>query len=74
MAGIVLVNPSVVTLRKDAKFLLPVLRVVLPAYPGSSATSPSRGCIEPGYRYMPGEGDVLAVAGLAGRCAPTSRG
>ena len=34
MAGLVLVNPSVMTLRKDAKYLLPVLRFVVPAYPG----------------------------------------
>ena len=33
LAGIVLVNPSVMTLRKDAKYLLPVLRYVLPVLP-----------------------------------------
>ena len=53
MAGIVLVNPSVLTLRKDAKYLLPVLRYVLPAYPGIIGDIAKPGVEEPGYRYMP---------------------
>ncbi len=53
MAGIVLVNPSVLTLRKDAKYLLPVLRYVLPAYPGIIGDIAKPGVEEPGYRDMP---------------------
>lgn len=53
MAGIVLVNPSVLTLRKDAKYLLPVLRYVLPAYPGIIGDIAKPGVEEPGYRWIP---------------------
>lgn len=53
MAGIVLVNPSVLTLRKDGKYLLPVLRFVLPAYPGIIGDIAKPDTVEPGYKYMP---------------------
>ena len=53
MAGIVLVNPSVLTLRKDAKYLLPVLRYVLPAYPGIIGDIAKPDVVEPGYKYIP---------------------
>ena len=53
MAGIVLVNPSVLTLRKDGKYLLPVLRYVLPAYPGIIGDIAKPGVVEPGYKYIP---------------------
>lgn len=52
MAGIVLVNPSVMTLRKDAA-LLPLLRWVLPAYPGIVGSIAKPGVTEPGYRVIP---------------------
>jgi carboxylesterase len=53
MAGIVLVNPSVLTLRKDAKYLLPVLRYVLPAYPGIVGDIAKPDVVEPGYKWIP---------------------
>jgi len=53
MAGIVLVNPSVLTLRKDGRYLLPVLRFVLPAYPGIIGDIAKPGAVEPGYKYIP---------------------
>ena len=61
MAGIVLVNPSVLTLRKDGKYLLPVLRYVLPAYPGIIGDIAKPGTVEPGYKYIP----VKAMYSLA---------
>jgi carboxylesterase len=53
MAGVVLVNPSVLTLRKDGKYLLPVLRYVLPAYPGIIGDIAKPDIVEPGYKYIP---------------------
>ena len=53
MAGIVLVNPSVLTLRRDAKWLLPWLRYVSPAYPGIIGDIAKPGVVEPGYKYIP---------------------
>lgn len=53
LAGIVLVNPSVLTLRKDAKYLLPTLRYVLPAYPGIIGDITKPGVREPGYKWVP---------------------
>jgi carboxylesterase len=53
MAGIVLVNPSVLTQRWDAKWLLPWLQRILPAYPGIIGDIAKPGVTEPGYRYMP---------------------
>lgn len=53
VAGIVLVNPSVTTLRWDAKWLLPWLWRVLPAYPGIVGDIAKPGVTEPGYKYLP---------------------
>lgn len=52
-AGIVLVNPSVLTQRWDAKLLLPWLQRVLPAYPGIIGDIAMPGVTEPGYKYIP---------------------
>jgi carboxylesterase len=52
MAGIVLVNPSVLTERWDAK-LLPVLQRVVPRFPGITSDIAKPGVTEPGYKYMP---------------------
>ena len=62
MAGIVLVNPSVLTLRKDAKYLLPVLRYVLPAYPGDRRRHRQAGRRRAGLQMDAGQGDVHGVA------------
>ena len=53
MAGLVLVNPSVMTLRKDAKYLLPLLRFAVPAYPGIVGDIAKPGVTEPGYKVVP---------------------
>ena len=53
MAGIMLVNPSVLTLRKDATYLLPTLRHILPAYPGILGDIAKPNVVEPGYKWMP---------------------
>jgi carboxylesterase len=53
MAGVVLVNPSVLTLRKEAKYLLPTLRYFLPAYPGIIGDIAKPDTVEPGYKWMP---------------------
>ena len=53
MAGIVLVNPSVLTLRWDAKWVLPWLPYVSPAYPGIIGDIAKPGVTEPGYKYIP---------------------
>src|SRR6476659_8524383 len=51
--GVVLVNPSVMTTRWDAKLLLPWLWRVVPAYPGIIADIAKPDVTEPGYRYIP---------------------
>jgi carboxylesterase len=53
IAGIVLVNPSVLTQRWDAKWLLPWLWRVLPVYPGVIGDIAKPGVTEPGYKYIP---------------------
>ena len=53
IAGIVLVNPSVMTLRWDAKWLLPWLQRIVPAYPGIIGDIAKPGVTEPGYKYIP---------------------
>jgi carboxylesterase len=53
MAGIILVNPAVLTLRKDAKYLLPALRYIVPAYPGIAGDIAKPGIVEPGYKWVP---------------------
>jgi carboxylesterase len=69
MAGLVLVNPSVTTLRKDAKYLLPLLRFVLPCYPGFVGDIAKPGVTEPGYTVVP----VKAMYSLS-RAWPVVRG
>lgn len=61
IAGIVLVNTSVLTLRRDAKYLLPTLRYILPAYPGILGDIAKPGVDEPGYKWIP----VKAVYSLS---------
>ena len=53
MAGIVLVNPSVLSLRKEAKYLLPALRFLSPAYPGIVGDIAKPDVVEPGYKWIP---------------------
>ncbi|NKQ53048.1 alpha/beta fold hydrolase [Amycolatopsis sp. K13G38] len=60
VAGLVLVNPSVMTLRKDAK-LLPVLSRVLPSVPGIASDIKKPGVTELAYARTP----VRAAASLA---------
>ena len=52
MAGIVLVNPSVLTLRREAK-LLPLLQRVLPMFPPIAGDIAKPGVVEPGYNRLP---------------------
>jgi carboxylesterase len=60
IAGLVLVNPSVTTLRKDAKFL-PVLARVLPSVAGIASDIAAPGVSELGYSRTP----VRAAASLS---------
>ncbi|HJQ48597.1 MAG TPA: alpha/beta fold hydrolase [Amycolatopsis sp.] len=60
IAGLALVNPSVTTLRKDAK-LLPVLSRVLPSVPGIASDIKKPGVTELAYARTP----VRAAASLA---------
>ena len=66
MAGIVLVNPSVLTLRKDAKYCCPCCATSPRCIPAIVGDIAKPGVVEPGYNWHPGQGDVLAVEGLAG--------
>ena len=52
MAGIMLVNPSVLTLRKEAS-LLPVLHHILPMFPPIAGDIAKPGVVEPGYNRLP---------------------
>jgi len=52
VAGLVLVNPSVLTLRKDAMFL-PALSKVVPSMPGISNDIRKPGATELAYRRLP---------------------
>ncbi|MEU6127861.1 alpha/beta fold hydrolase [Saccharopolyspora sp. NPDC047091] len=52
LSGIVLVNPSVTTLRKDA-VLLPLLSRVLPSIPGVAGDIAKPGAVELGYDRTP---------------------
>ena len=52
MAGIMLVNPSVLTLHKEAK-LLPALRHILPMFPPIAGDIAKPGMVEPGYNRLP---------------------
>lgn len=55
LAGVVVVNPSLYTLRKDAK-LLPVLRFVLPSFPPIASDIKKPGVTEPAYDKLPVKG------------------
>lgn len=52
LAGIVLVNPSLFTTRKDAK-LLPVLRHIVPSLPPIGSDIKKPGVSEPAYQKLP---------------------
>ncbi len=52
MAGVVLVNPSVLTLRREAR-LLPALQRVLPSFPPIAGDIAKPGVVEPGYDRLP---------------------
>ncbi len=52
MAGIILVNPSVLTLRREAK-LLPVLHHLVPMFPPIAGDIAKPGVVEPGYNRLP---------------------
>lgn len=53
VAGIVLVNPSVMTERWDAKWLLPWVNRVVPKFPGITSDIAKEGVTEPGYPVIP---------------------
>ena len=53
VAGLVLVNPSVLTQRKDVSCLLPVLRLVVPAFPGIGSDIKKPGVTEHAYDKAP---------------------
>jgi carboxylesterase len=53
VAGLVLVNPSVTTERFDAKYLVPVLGRLLPAWKGIGSDIKKPGGTETAYPYVP---------------------
>ncbi|MGN6472882.1 MAG: alpha/beta hydrolase [Mycobacteriales bacterium] len=53
LAGIVLVNPSLFTTRKDAKLLMPVLRRFVPSLPPIGSDIKKPGVTEPAYQKLP---------------------
>jgi carboxylesterase len=53
VAGLVLVNPSVTTERFDAKYLVPVLGRLLPAWKGIGSDIKKPGMVETAYAYVP---------------------
>jgi carboxylesterase len=53
VAGIALVNPSVLTERWDAKWLLPWVNRVVPRFPGITSDIAKPGVTEPGYEHIP---------------------
>ncbi|MDQ1746800.1 MAG: carboxylesterase [Frankiaceae bacterium] len=52
VAGVVVVNPSLLTLRKDAK-LLPLLRLFVPSFPPVRNDVKKPGVVEPAYDRLP---------------------
>lgn len=60
ISGLALVNPSVTTLRRDAK-LLPLLSRIVPSVPGIAGDIAKPGVFEPAYDRVP----VRAAASLA---------
>jgi len=53
LAGLVLVNPSVTTQRFDAKYLVPVLGRVVPAWKGIGSDIKKPGSVETAYPLVP---------------------
>jgi carboxylesterase len=53
LAGLVVVNPSVTTERFDAKYLVPVLGRLLPAWKGIGSDIKKPGMVETAYPYVP---------------------
>src|SRR5205814_8327051 len=52
VAGVVVVNPSLFTLRKDAK-LLPFIRLFVPSFPPVGSDIKKPGVVEPAYERLP---------------------
>jgi carboxylesterase len=52
VAGVVVVNPSLFTTRKDAK-LLPVARLLVPSFPPIASDVKKPGVVEPAYDRLP---------------------
>lgn len=52
VAGVVVVNPSLFTLRKDAK-LLPLIRLFVPSFPPVGSDIKKPGVVEPAYERLP---------------------
>lgn len=53
IAGIVLVNPSILSLRKDVRFLLPLIKYVIPAQQGIASDIADPAASEDGYDHTP---------------------
>ena len=68
IAGLVLVNPSLLTKRPD-RFLLPVLRLVMPSWPGIASDIKKPGVSRAGLRPHPAQGRLPARAS----CGCTTR-
>lgn len=68
VAGLVLVNPSLLTKRPD-RFLLPVLRWVVPTWPGIASDIKKEGAVELAYDRIP-----VRAAYQLGRLWLTTRG
>jgi carboxylesterase len=62
IAGIVLVNPSVLTLRK-ARYLMPLIRHWLPMFPPIAGDIAKPGVIEPSYNRLPVQAADSLTAG-----------
>jgi carboxylesterase len=53
LAGVIVVNASLFTTRKDVKYLLPLLRHVVPSFPPVGNDIKKEGVIEPAYDRSP---------------------
>lgn len=53
IAGIVLVNPSILSLRKDVRYLLPLIKYVIPAQQGIASDIADPVASEDGYDHTP---------------------
>ena len=53
IAGVVLVNPSLFTTRKDVKYILPLVRNLIPAFPPVGNDIKKPGVTEPAYDKAP---------------------